>query len=399
MESFLARRADRKVWLIGLTLLALAPALGGLIGRLQKWRTSPWGGDYQAVACAALRSAEGLTRYPVEPDCEGMQAAQYIYTPYTADLFAWIIGLIGEDALRIVYAALTAAALAFMAWLAVISKRVPGRFIERIGFMGFWTGSIFLWWNIAILLYAAIMAASLLAVSAPWAFVAVVALAAVVKPVFLTSLAVVLYLPISIMRRAVLFLTGAALGLAPTVSFMRQDHPETANWRALLDHAAFEQTTGQGFLGMAELAGLHGMGPAAIAAYLVFAATIVLSGFAVAERLALKAQDRVWLGLLVAVLVNPRLIAHDFFMLAPGAMALLYAVLARADAIGRRETQAVQWLIFGGCYLTAVMNVAELGDYAMMTGVAALAAALVLIGAPRAPDAIRNAPWLFRPAG
>lgn len=91
------------------------------------------------------------------------------------------------------------------------------------------------------------------------------------------------------------------------------------------------------------------------------------------EHGGLGANERVWVGLAAACLINPRLVAYEFLLLAPGMTVIIKAAAAR----GRRWPR---WVVRGSLVFCVVGHLADLGDYAMMPVTLACSVALVATG-------------------
>jgi hypothetical protein len=387
--TWLARKAGRGVAL-GFLIFAFAlPLLSGVVGRAIKGKQVYNGEEFETVLCAGDLASAAQSMYP-PPDafsCEGLATkASYVYLPALAEGVRWLEGVTGREAVVAGYAVMYFAALAFLLGAVFFSPMARVAVAERVPFLGLITGSVAQWGNVAAPAYALLLGAALLV---PWGgglgmavFVMALAGLSSVKQVWLCALAICLLAPLAWWQRWVWFLGGAALGLAPTLWFLAHGGSEAVAWRELLSHFAFVDRPGQGFLGWVGVFGVETASLLSGGLWLVFAGAIVLGALGLAERHRLSVWERVWLGLLVAGLLNPRLLAYEFFLLAPGAVIAMKAGMSAG----------VRWLepvLFGACGLTLLMNVGDLGDYAMMPTTLACAVMVVVAGLPHAPQGLR----------
>ncbi len=294
--------------------LFLLPFLFGIGGKL--YRSKLWFGDYQAMACAGLKAQAHQPIYDVHLSCPGMHASAFVYIPVVAQIAAFLERLFSEPGLCALYLGLFAISL--VALVVVPLRLAPGAWRDKLPFAVFLSGSAIMWGNVAVPLHAAIMGAALLIETMPWLFVAVVAAAAAVKPVFLTYLAVILIARMPWLKRATLIFAGVAAGLAPTVIFVATDPGTAYQWAQLLTHFVYDVTPGSGFYGWLGFLGVRGDTVAGQVMYLAYAGTLALSALYIAYRIKLDDRSRLWLGLAVAALLIPRIMSQDVFLLAPG---------------------------------------------------------------------------------
>lgn len=237
--------------------------------------------------------------------------------------------------------------------------------MQIIPFAAFLTGSAVVWGNIAVLCHAGVLAASLVAKRWPCLFVAVVALCGVIKPVFLTYLMVVLCLDFPPLKRVSLFVVGAVAGVLPTVLFAFDGSALSQQWHDILAYFVYSLTPGESFYGWLSLIGIRADHPLASFGWLVFAGLMTLSGIAIAEGLKLDSRARIWLGLSLGVLMIPRLMSQDVFLIGIGpVMIALYSQSLSAS------TKPLTFLKDRGltvltaiCVFCLIGNAVELGDY------------------------------------
>lgn len=332
-----------------------------------------WFGDYQAVACAGQKALAGQPLYDLNLACAGMHPSVYVYVPCVARLAAMCQQVMGEPGLFALYLGLFVVAVAVL-MTAPFLKSVPGSWRDKLPFTALWSGSVIMWGNIAVILHGAILLAALMFETLPWLFIAVVAVAAWVKPVFLSYLAVVLVSNQPITRRLVLAAAGMAAGMAPTLLFSLTGGALADQWAAILSHFVYDTTPGYGYFGWMSLVGISGASPLVQAGYLVLAALLVLSGLCLAEGLKLDHRERLWLGLTLAVLLIPRIMSQDVLLIGPGLV-----VIARKSAAwaATRSTYDSHSLRHGPDMVLALCSLALLGG---LTGLSDYLTPLSILG-------------------
>ncbi|MEM6534546.1 MAG: hypothetical protein AAF613_02800 [Pseudomonadota bacterium] len=396
-QTWFAGRRGHWGWTLGLTLVFCAPALSGIIGRLGKSGMAGWGADFEAIVCAAQRARDGLTLYPPTEGfvCEGLSPANYLYTPWVAETVAAFSSIIPFSAMLSIYPVIFAASILIAAFVPVIRPGTPGTYLERAPFLGFATGSMLHWGNVASLLH------SLIALSVRWppVLIAAILLAGAVKPTYLTFLLVILLMDMNLFKRAAIFIAAAIAGLAPTVLFLVAGGADVTAWQSVLNDIGTDIAPGIGFLGWFHMIGITSDAAVFWIAYVLFAMLMVLSATAFAERWLPKGRagqrQRIWLGLAVGTLINFRIMEYDMFLLAPGLVALVYAsALSARTWRGRPIRHWLAWMIIGAACLVVFMNVADLADYAGQTGTFLLSAAILIAGLPEIRPAIAARPEL-----
>ncbi len=383
-------------------VLFVLPFLFGLLAKLN--RSKPWFGDYQAVACAGLKDQAHQPFYDLYMNCPGMHASVFVYIPAVAHVTAWFERVLSEPGLFYLYAGLFVVSV--LALVMVPLKWAPGKLSDKLPFAVFLGSAAVTWGNIAVLMHAAVLGAALLFETAPWLFVAVVALVASVKPVFLTYLAVVLLARMSWTRRLLLTGAGVVAGLAPTVVFTLTDPGTAYQWAHLLKHFVYDVTPGSGFYGWIGFFGLRGDTPVAEAAYLIYAGAMMLSALAAADRLKLDGRERLWLGLSVAGLLIPRIMSQDVFLLAPGLVMIAQRAVAVAGAEPVTPLEKVRdfllrqgpYIVFSFCVLALAFGFIQHSRYSNPLALLGLSLYLIGLGVAlwlgeRTADARRPQPW------
>jgi hypothetical protein len=154
-----------------------------------------------------------------------------------------------------------------------------------------------------------------------------------------------------------------------------QGGPYAEQWTALVTYVIYEDRPGEAFLGWMSVLGATMDSTAVKIGYVGYGALMTLAGIALAEGLELNDDDRALLGLSLAILVNPRLMSQDYWLLGPGLVAMATVLSARAPGAGKWVMRALLWL----CVLVLVGNLADLADY---TGrIVTFGLALTVLGA------------------
>jgi hypothetical protein len=368
------------VWLI----LWSAPMWTGIVGRIG--RPNAFMDDYGAMACAGERALARQPLYITNAQCPGFHSSSYVYPPWVAELFARMIGAVGLSPIFWAYAAVFAVSIVWLLWAAMIRPSSFTRFRDRIPFMGFVSGNPPAHGNIAIIVYAAVIGTGLALGADSLPFAALVSGAAMIKPIYLTLLAMTAYAPTPLWRRGLLI---AAAAIAP-VAMSLWGGPDIQAWRAFtLD--VVSHWPGGGFLEWLKDAGLTApqvVGPL----YLLYAAVLFVSGFAVAEAGKLSREARLWLGAVVGVLMIPRLSAYDLLALGPGLLAAQAAVAGVAPRIARYLS--INWRVASAIAFAAAIfgGLVKFGHIlSLVMLIAGLAVSAVVIWRHRAEIAARTA--------
>ncbi|HVY85947.1 MAG TPA: hypothetical protein VG943_12480 [Caulobacterales bacterium] len=356
---------------IALGILFWLPLLSGVLSRVVKH--SVWFRDYGAVGCGAEKWLQGRALYDQAQQCADIQALSYIYPPYLAQALAEPLRLLGQQNLMWAYAGVYVLALVALIWIVIRSDRdVAGA--KRSWFMGFLTGSSIYWGNVAVVAHALIGASAVALRKHPIALIIALTLAAAVKPVFLIFAVVFVLMPWPLWRRFVYLVVALALGVAPTAYFMATGGALAEDWRRVVVWAVYTDKLGDGFFGWLDLMRLAPATTAASIAYVGYAGLMTLCALLIAEGLKLDLERRVLLGLSLAVLLIPRLMPYDFWLLGPG-------LLGATAAAGAFAPVPARWIERGYLLAGIVALVGNLADLADVTQrIAMLALALVFVG-------------------
>jgi len=375
-ESLSPARADWRLFIFFLPLIV------GVITKL--CRSKYIFSEYQSVACAGLKTLAHAPIYALDLHCGGMRAASFVYIPGVARVAAVFEHWLGEPGFFVLYLVLYAAAAAALIYIPLWSRKTPGLRRDKLPFAVFLSSSAFMLGNIAAILHGLVLAGALAIEISPWLFVAGVVVAAWVKPTFLTYLVVILLLDLPVRRRVVLATAGVVAGLLPLGIFIASGGELARQWYALLSHYVYDVTPGAGFFGWLELAGLDSARPFAKVAWLVFAVLMILSGLSLIKTLKLSLHERLWLGLSLAVLLIPRLMAEDICLIGPG---LLIAASRSArmavdkDVILRNGPGVVLAL----CVVNLAGAFTELADYSKPVTLLGFSLFILWLGVRLAP--------------
>jgi hypothetical protein len=304
-------------WLL---LLFFLPLALGVLAKL--YRSKYIFSEYQSVACAGLKVLQNAPLYALDLQCRDMRAASFVYIPGVAQVAAFFERFLTEPGFLVLYLVFYLTAAAALIYVPLFARKTPGSRRDKLPFAVFLSSSAFMLGNIAVILHGVVLLGALAIEITPWLFVAAVALAAWVKPTFLTYLVVILLLDMPLVRRLGLMAAGGMAGLLPLGHFILTGGGLAQQWYALLSHYVYEVTPGIGVFGWTRLLGLDPAHICVKVAYLVFAGLITLSGLALAEGLRLNRRERIWLGLSLAVLLIPRLMSEDVCLIGPGLLVL-----------------------------------------------------------------------------
>ena len=341
-------------------LLFFLPLALGILAKL--YRSKYVFSEYQSVACAGLKALQNAPIYALDLQCPGMRAASFVYIPGVAQVAAFFEHFLTEPGFLALYLVFYLAAAAALIYIPFLSRRTPGNRRDKLPFAVFLSSSAFMLGNIAVILHGIVLLGALAIEITPWLFVATVAMAAWVKPTFLTYLIVILLLDMPLVRRIGLMAAGVIIGLLPLGHFILTGGVLTHQWYALLSHYVFDVTPGVGFFGWTSLLGLDPAHTGIKMAYLVFACLITLSGLALAEGLQLNRRERIWLGLSLATLLIPRIMSEDICLIGPGLL-----ILADRSAYLAGKAQVIlkngRGLILALCIVALAGALTGLADY------------------------------------
>ncbi len=363
----LVDRLTARAWMAGLfALIFLFPILGNVISRLTR-KHGWWLNDYDALICGAHSVGLGQSPYSLNPVCDGIRPAPFVYAPQVGAFFAPLVNGLGFAGARWVYLIPLVPALVVLVWFALKYTLPKSPFWLRLMTFAAINGSVLACGNIGLVLHAVVVLAALNLKRTRPLFVVAVVVGALVKPVFLTYLIVLLTEERPLGLRLRDFAISAVLGLAAVAWLMLDAGPFGAQWHAILNAIVIQQQPGIGLFSYTSLAGFPAASPVAMALYLPFAAVIAISGLVLAEWSGFDGRERVVLGLGLAQLLNPRLMDYDLFVLTPAVV----LIVMQARTFGPRALALASWAFVGVLVFAAVINA---------------------VGGPHVNDAVKRAP-------
>jgi hypothetical protein len=193
----------------------------------------------------------------------------------------------------------------------------------------------------------------------PIALMLAIALAMIVKPLFAVFCMIFVLMDRPLIQRAIYAIGAMLLGLAPSVWALFYGGELAQQWRELVEYVIYIDRPGEAYLGWMSAIGADMSSLAVAVGYLGYASVIALAGLALAEGLDLNDEDRVMLGLSLGLLINPRLMSQDYWLLGPGLLAVTTIIAQRAPATGKLFERALLWL----CVVVLIANLADLSDY------------------------------------
>ncbi len=346
------QRFTARAWMAGLFgFVFLFPILGNVISRLTR-KHGWWLNDYDALICGAHSVGLGQSPYSLNPVCDGIRPAPFVYAPQVGEVFAPLVNGLGFAGARWVFLIALIPALAVLVWFGLYKALPKAPFWLRLMTFAAINGSVLACGNIGLVLHAIVIAAALNIPRTRWLFVAAVILGALVKPVFLTYLIVLLLEKRPLGLRLRDFGLSAAMGLGAVAWLMLDAGPFGAAWHATLNAIVIQQQPGIGLFSYTSLVGLPAASPVAQLLYVPFAAIIAISGLILAEWGDFDTNERVVLGMGVAQLLNPRLMDYDLFVLTPAVV----MIVMQAKALGLKVFTWVSWAFAGVLVFAVVLN-------------------------------------------
>ncbi len=339
--------------------------------------------EYRTVACAGLHANAGEGFYSRTLTCGGEHVPSFVYLPDIARIAGTIITAIGEPGLLLAYLCLTILSVAALISVPLFSALVPGRWQDRLPFAALLGGGAVLVGNIAVILHGAVLMAALVFETAPWVLIAAVVVASWVKPVFLTALVIPLAAGLPWRKTAAMIGAGAVMGLLPTVVFGATGGALAKQWLDLLSYFVCDVTPGKGLLGWLQWAGINGRSPVAHVLWFGFAAALLGCVLVLPKVLRLTPAERIWLGLAVAALLIPRIMAEDVFLVGPGLLVVAQAARRLLPVSTAFEAPALRGgvgILHGLCVLALAGGLTGLGDIAVPSALLGFSAYLLFVG-------------------
>jgi len=351
-------------WLVSFAFAL--PFVVGAWGQLHK----PSGGhglDLRAVLCAGDAWLRDASLYSTAPTCPFGAAMPYVYPPLLAGVAAWLQERLGVSLEFASGVALYVGVLSLVARDLFKGDRVELLF--RAPFLCALTARALLSGNVSLLFHAALfIAVAHVGVDALTAAQKTISAAA--KPTFVVYSAIFLFLPGSLARRLALSgasLAGTAIYLLWLAIFRTGDF---ASWLDVARRLGLA-LEGHSLLAWPGVASLPDGLRAGL--YAIFACLLLAAGWAASSRLAVR--DRLFVGVAVCILLNPRLMYYDHFTLPFG-----LAVLARNCATAAER-------LGGWVYATLCLGAVALVGFAGTRGGEVLyVGALALVAAAAATE-------------
>jgi hypothetical protein len=341
----------------------------GLIDRLL--RQKPFFADFGAILCAGQRSIAGANIF-TSGACFNISSTTYVYPPWIATATALLIKAVGPYWIEAVYLPLFYVCMAGILVFTLFRNR-NGDLRQRLPFIGLMSSGPFVFANIAIIVFGVVAAAAFGLGADSVLLLALIVLVSLIKPVYITFLTIPLFSRAPAWKRAAYALAALAIVTACIFS----PAPDVVAWRKVIYTVVAPGALTVGADGAAHLslwAKLH----LAQIGYLLFAAASVLSAYLVVSCGPASDSQRIWVAIMVASVVFPRLMAYDRFMVAPGYV-IVCNLLSQHDAVlGKRVGQlgvTACAMAFIGTMGTGVLHILNvLSDYVLAAGIVAAGA-------------------------
>jgi hypothetical protein len=352
------------------TRIALSVAAWGLVvwvGLIDRvLRHKPFFADFGAILCAGQRSITGANIFG-SGACFNISSTTYVYPPWVATTAALLIKAVGPYWIEAIYLPLFYVCMAGILTFTLFRNR-NGDIRQRLPFIGLMSSGPFAFANIAIIVFGVVAASAFWLGADSLLLTALIVLVSLIKPVYITFLTIPLFSRAPAWKRAAYAL--AALAIVTTCIF--SPAPDVVAWRKVIYSTVVPGALTAGADGAAHAsvwASLH----IAQIGYLLFAAASVLSAYLVVACGPASDSQRIWVAIMVASVVFPRLMAYDRFMVAPGYV-IVCNLLSQHDAmLGRRVGQlglAACVLAFVGTMGTGVLHILNvLSNYLLAAGI------------------------------
>ncbi|MDC7682566.1 hypothetical protein PQU92_04720 [Asticcacaulis sp. BYS171W] len=336
-------------WKYGLFVtLCVFPVLAGVLEKFVRHRWVFM--DVDAVVCAAQAVAAGQSPYAESLTCPGLTPAAFVYAPQIAQGLAPVVSALGVVAVRDIYLwALLLPATLFLLWYALfkVNETLP-RHYRWLAFAAL-SPMTFCCANIGILMHALVLASLVLFRRHRWPFVLMVLACAYIKPTFLSYFVVLLMEKRPWTRSVRDFVLACGVGAGVVLLTFQGAGDGITDWMQALRSTAIKEQPGLGLFALLDWVGIETGSPLALAMGLAFTTAIVAAGVVIAHTGNRRREERLILGMGVAVLCNPRLMDYDMVLLVPYA-ALLGGTIGALK--GRILRYNLSWglvlLLFGG---------------------------------------------------
>ncbi|ESQ80458.1 hypothetical protein [Asticcacaulis sp. YBE204] len=352
--DWLSKRAQ-KPWQVGLWAFFLTlPVWSSLLGRLTKGKW--WFNDFDALICGADHLRRGLSPYSLEPVCEGLKPAPYVYAPQVGKALVPLIEMFGLGGLKAGYAVVLIALIAFTFWFALIKKWPGVPLIWRVLGFGLLTGSSIASGNIGLFFHALLLIAALNIKRSIWPFLALVLIGAVIKPFLLTYLIVPMLLDRPLWQRLAISVPAAIAGIAVVGLTFATAGPLSVEWHALMSSVVVNEQTGMSWFGWMDALGITTTSPLSFIGLLVILIALSLAGIVIAELSEASDLERTVMGVTLAILLSPRVMDYDL-LIVPLGMALL--VMASQRLSSRAFTLTSRFYV-GTSLLWLILRMADI---------------------------------------
>ncbi|UDF04624.1 glycosyltransferase family 87 protein [Asticcacaulis sp. AND118] len=309
-----AKRSSPQMTALFVALFTM-PVWSSLLGRLVKGKW--WLNDFDSLICGADHVRRGLSPYALQPVCDGINPAPFVYPPSIAAFFAPLTAWLSFDQLRIAYALLLLPVVAVTVWY-VFRKAFPDMSLRwRALGCAVLTGSSLASGNVSLILHGVILMCTLNLHKSRWPFLIAVVASALIKPVLLTYLVLFLYQDRKLLSRTAFTAIGAVGGIAAFLWVSHGSGPLHTEWLMRMDQIVLTQQPGISFFAWASV---FGGGPDQwpwLVLLALYMGVLTLGGLLLAEVTRLNDDQRVLLGLGLAHLLNPRLMDYDILVLGP----------------------------------------------------------------------------------
>jgi len=350
---------------IGLSIVAWGLVVWiGLIDRLL--RHKPFFADFGAILCAGQRYNAGGNIFASDA-CYGVASTTYVYPPWVAAAAGLLIKAIGPYPIVAVYVAVFYLCMAAIIAFTIFRNR-NGSIFQRLPFIGLMSSGPFVFANIAIIVFAAVAGTAFLLGADSLALLALITVVSLIKPVYLTFLTVPLFSRAPSLKRALYAV--AALVIVGLCIF--SPAPDVVAWRKVIYTVVVSSALAAGAAGSAHVSlwdSLH-LGQVG---YVLFAAATVLAAYLVVAGGEASDSQRIWVAIMVASVIFPRLMSYDRFMVAPGYVIVCNLLSAHSATLGKRVGQlglTACVIAFVGTIGTGVLHVLNIAsDYLLAAGI------------------------------
>ncbi len=327
-----------------LSIVLMLPFAYGILRQLIK--PNHWFKDFDAVMCAGQAVLAGQSPYAGGFNCVSAQPQAFVYTPIAAKAFAGFQAMFGLS----FEIAFIGGLICFVMF--TIFRRLfenDQYLVSRAPLMAGLSASALTSGNLSIGIHGLIFLGSRVLYRYPAALVALVVMAAIIKPTFVVYLALFLFAGGTMRQRLIQAVIAASLIMVYFGHFYVMDAANFATWVQSMHMVGMVAERGMGFMGLPLINAIDDTSVVA-ACYVVFAALILGSGVVIAETYVPDQRQRFALGISVCVLLYPRLMAYDEYTLPFG----VAVALGCCQRIGQWRMQQITPLLAPICLIFAV---------------------------------------------